>query len=294
MVDERVSDEGKEALAAHGLWKSYRRGSWALAGVDLSVGQGAFTALVGPNAAGKSTLMRTWVGFERPSRGSVSVDDADPWRDRRRALRQIAYVPQSPTLYDALSVAEHLEMAGILRPGFDASLAMDRLASLKIPLTSRGRQLSGGQAAQVSLALALGTRAQILILDEPLASLDPLARREFLHIVRAEVAAGRTAVLSSHVVSDVEEACNHIVLLGVGRVLLDATIIDAKNAHSVWSGDPNQGVVGTFAGPSGESLHLVKLSPDGRASGGRPATLEEIVLGYLAGHRASEPTETAP
>jgi ABC-2 type transport system ATP-binding protein len=140
-------------------------------------------------------------------------------------------------------------------------------------------ELSGGEQAQVGLALALGTRAPLLILDEPLANLDPLARRQFLTALLVDVRSrGATAVLSSHVVTDVEQACDSIVVLARGRKVLHAPIADAKREFSTVDeaalGDRE--VVGRFPGPSGEALALV------RAGDGRPATLEEIVLGHLS------------
>lgn len=277
------------ALVAHDLAKRYRRGIWALTGIDLDIPPGGITALVGPNAAGKSTLIRTWVGFERPTRGSVRVAGVDPWRDRAAALRHIGYVPQSPALYDGLSVADHLDLAVLLRPGFDRNSARARLDQLGIPGDASARSLSGGQQAQVALALALGTRAEVLLLDEPLASLDPLARREFLHVVTDAVRAdGVTALLSSHIVTDVEQACDQLIVLGVGRVVLQASVADALASHRIAAADAAVGeVVGTFAGPTGERLALQR---DGT---GRAATLEEIVLGYLASARPPAATERA-
>ena len=268
-------------LEARGLAKRYRRGVWALAGIDLEIPAGGITALVGPNAAGKSTLIKTWVGFERPTRGSVRVAGVDPWRNRAAALEHIGYVPQSPTLYDGLSVEDHLDLAALLRPSFDRISARERLDQLGIPRDASARTLSGGQQAQVALALALGTRARVLLLDEPLASLDPLARREFLHVVTDAVRGeGATALLSSHIVTDVEQACDQLVVLGVGRVLLQASVADARASHRIVAADAALGeVIGTFAGPAGDRLSLQ------RDGDGRPATLEEIVLGYLASAR---------
>jgi ABC-2 type transport system ATP-binding protein len=268
-------------LEARELAKRYRRGVWALGGIDLAVPAGGITALVGPNAAGKSTLIKTWVGFERPTRGSVTVAGIDPWRNRSAALAHLGYVPQSPSLYDALSVDDHLAMAVQLRPGFDRTYAATRLEQLAIPLSARARQLSGGQQAQVALALALGTRAEILLLDEPLASLDPLARREFLHILTDAVRSeGATALLSSHIVTDVEQACDHLIVLGVGRVLLHASIPDALASHAI-SLTPRSDAVASFAEADGSLVTLVRGSAD------RPATLEEVVLGYLVSGRAT-------
>jgi ABC-2 type transport system ATP-binding protein len=266
-------------LSTRGLAKHYWRGAWALTGIDLDIPAGGITALVGPNAAGKSTLIKTWVGFERPTRGSVSVMGVDPWRDRSGALASLGYVPQSPSLYDGLSVADHLDLAGQLRPGFDRASAQRRLEELGIPAGQGARSLSGGQQAQVALALALGTRAPILLLDEPLASLDPLARREFLHVVTDAVRSdGSTALLSSHIVTDVEQACDRLIVLGVGRILLHETVAAALAAHRISAGTV-PGAVATFLGPDGAPLSLL------RDGGERPASLEEIVLGYLASSR---------
>jgi ABC-2 type transport system ATP-binding protein len=273
--------QGQPVLEARELAKRYRRGVWALGGINLALPAGGITALVGPNAAGKSTLIKTWVGFERPTRGSVTVAGIDPWKDRSSALAHLGYVPQSPSLYDALSVADHLAMAVQLRPGFDRAYAAGRLGQLSIPLSAPARQLSGGQQAQVALALALGTRAEILLLDEPLASLDPLARREFLHILTDAVRSdGATALLSSHIVTDVEQACDNLIVLGVGRVLLHASIADALATHAL-SLTPRSDAVASFAEADGSMLTLVRGEAD------RPATLEEVVLGYLASGRAT-------
>jgi ABC-2 type transport system ATP-binding protein len=268
-------------LEARGLTKRYRRGVLALAGIDLELPAGGITALVGPNAAGKSTLIKTWVGFEKPTRGSVLVMGIDPWRDRSRSLAKVGYVPQSPALYDGLSVDDHLDLAVQLRPGFDRAYAQQRLAQLDIPAGRGARSLSGGQQAQVALALALGTRAPILLLDEPLASLDPLARREFLHLVTDAVRGdGATALLSSHIVTDIEQACDRLIVLGVGRVLLHDTVAAALAQHTIaLTNRPD--AVGSFAAADGSRISLV------RGDGDRPATLEEVVLGYLASGRSS-------
>jgi ABC-2 type transport system ATP-binding protein len=268
-------------LEARGLAKRYRRGVWALGGIDLAIPTGGITALVGPNAAGKSTLIKTWVGFERPTRGWVQVAGIDPWKARSAALAQLGYVPQSPVLYDGLTVEDHLDLARQLRPGFDRDYARARLAQLDIPADRGGRDLSGGQQAQVALALALGTRAPILLLDEPLASLDPLARREFLHVLTDAVRTdGATALLSSHIVTDVEQACDRLVVLGVGNVLLHDSVSTALADHGIVIGR-SEGAVSTFPGPDGAPISLV------RGPGERPATLDEVVLGYLASGRVT-------
>jgi len=280
------------AFEARGLGKRYGRRRWALVDVDLEVPEGSVTALVGPNGAGKSTLIKAGIGFERPTTGRVFVAGVDAQRDRGGAIRNVGYVPQSPSLYRELRVDEHVDLAATLRPGFDRTFARRRLEDLAIPLDARADELSGGQQAQVGLALALGTRAPVLLLDEPLASLDPLARREFLHVlVDAVRADGSTALLSSHVITDIEQACDRLLVLGGGRKLLDLAISHALEEHRVVEDkavvDAGHEVVGWFPGPLGERLGLVRVEGNARngAAGTRHATLEELVLGHLAAGR---------
>ncbi len=287
MVREDEVIEPQPVLEARGLTKRYGR-TWALRDLDLTIAGAGVTGLVGPNAAGKSTLMRMWMGFERPTEGIALVNGLDARRNRRQVLRNVAYVPQAAALYDALTVDEHLILAGRLRPGFDRGLAQRRLDQLRIPTRSPARRLSGGQQAQVVLSIAIGTRARVLLLDEPLAHLDPLARGEFLAIVIEAADEGRTVLLSSHNVSDVERACSSIVVLGIGRVLLDSAIEAALKSHAVVSrGAIAPDTVGPLDGRGDGQLTLIRSAP----TGSRPATLEEIVLGYLASARDSEPVQ---
>ncbi len=284
-------------LEAHGFGKRYRRRTWALRGVDLTVPDGSITALVGPNGSGKSTLIRAWIGFERATEGRLLTGGVDPQHDRGGAVARVGYVPQSPSLYRDLTVAQHITLAGTLRDGFDEAMAARYVERLSIPLGARAGELSGGEQAQVGLALALATRAPILLLDEPLASLDPLARREFLHLmVEAVRAAGATALLSSHVITDIEQACDRLIVLGKGHTLLDLPIAEAIAHHRIVDGAaadaaqvaPADALIGTFPAPSGEPLSLVRvpaLLPVGTEPIGREATLEEIVIGHLAAGR---------
>lgn len=275
-------------LETAGLGKRYGLRRWALRDLDLSVEEGSITALVGPNGSGKSTLLKAWVGFERPTTGSLRIHGIDPVRNRAAAIALTGYVPQAPSLYRELNVADHLAFAASHRPGFDRRLALRHLDDLSIPLDSRADQLSGGQQAQVGLALALGTRAPVLLLDEPLASLDPLARREFLQVLGAAVRdAGATALLSSHVITDIEQACDRLIVLGGGRSLLAVSIAEAIAGHGVIAAaDPHPSggeVVGSFPSTEGRQVTLV------RGPSGRRATLEEVVIGHLAAGRAARP-----
>jgi ABC-2 type transport system ATP-binding protein len=292
---------GELLVEAHGVSYAYSS-TFVVEDVDLTVRRGEFVALVGPNGSGKSTLIRGWIGFEPPTEGRLSIAGIDPQRQRKAAVMRSGYVPQQPALYRELTIAEHIELAITFRVGFDADLARTYVERLGIPLAAQANQLSGGEQAQVGLALALGTRARILLLDEPLASLDPLARREFLNVlVTAVRGEGHTALLSSHVITDIEQACDRLVVLGRGRTLLDLSVDDALAHHRVveaasWKpGRP--GTVGTFPTTTDERLTLVRVGPNGEgpvADGaigqttgllGRSATLEEVVIGHLAAGR---------
>ncbi|MBI3751720.1 MAG: ABC transporter ATP-binding protein [Chloroflexi bacterium] len=276
-------------VVADQLAKRYGRAE-ALRAISVEIEGGGVTALVGPNGAGKSTLLKLCVGFERPTAGRVTVAGADPTRDRAAAIRAIGYVPQSPTLYRELTLAEHLQLAAGLRPGFDLAHASGRLDDLGIPESSKPGELSGGQAAQVWLAIALGTRAPLLLLDEPLANLDPLARREFLQVVAdAAKANGVTVLLSSHVISDVEPIADRLLLLADGRVLAHDTIEATRAAHRTLrrgadgAERPTTGaLVSVFPERDGRLVELRRVEP---GTPGEPSTLEEIVLGYLASVR---------
>ena len=275
------------SLSTQGLYKRYRRrGRWILRDINLEIKSEALTALVGPNGAGKSTLIRCWMGFERPSTGRAFVRGMDPWRERDAALALIGYVPQGSTFYQALTVEEHLQLALSLRRSFDPALVRRRLTSLGISLRQRAVELSGGQQAQVGLAMALGTRAPLLILDEPLASLDPLARREFMQVLRDAVRSeGTTAVLSSHVVSDVEQSCDRVVILSDGQIRLDLDVSEVLASHRVVleSETITDGtVIATFPSNAGLPLRLVYGGP---FEVGLRAPLEDVVMGYLAADR---------
>jgi ABC-2 type transport system ATP-binding protein len=280
------------ALEAHGYGKRYRRRTWALRRVEMAVPEGTITALVGPNGSGKSTLIRSWIGFERPTEGSLVTGGVDPARHPKAAVARVGYVPQSPSLYSSLSVADHIRLAGSLRSGFDGRLAAGYVERLSIPLTAMAGELSGGEQAQVGLALALGTQARILLLDEPLASLDPLARREFLHVlVDAVRSGGHTALLSSHVITDIEQACDRLVVLGRGHTLLDVSIAEALAHHRILEGErepaaAHEQAVGSFPSPEGRRLTLIRVpAVEPLPTEGRPATLEEVVIGHLAAGR---------
>lgn len=277
-----MSEPVIETLA---LTKRYRRGrSPALDRIDLTIPASSFVAFVGPNGAGKSTLIRCCLGFETPTEGSVEVMGIDPQRDRTAALLKVGYVGQAPGLYRDLSVTDHFALAASLRPGFDLVGAGRRMDALGIAGSSRAGHLSGGQQAQVALALALGTRAPVLLLDEPLASLDPLARRDFLTMVADSVRQdGTTALLASHIVGDLDGVCDRLIVLAPARIMLDEEIETARRHHAIVPrSEAVEGqIIGTFGDQRGV-LHSLIRSAEPVAI---PASLDDIVLGYISAAR---------
>jgi ABC-2 type transport system ATP-binding protein len=224
------------AFETHDLGRRYGS-QWALRDCTLEIPQGSVTALVGPNGAGKTTLLRLAVGLTRPSAGSVRVFGLDPLEDAADALPRVGFLAQEHPLYGGFSVGEMLRVGRKLNPGWDDEAAHARIAELDLPLRKKVRSLSGGQRAQVALTLALAKRPELLLLDEPVASLDPLARRDFLQYVLEAVAGrGLTVVLSSHIVADLERVCDHLVILAHGRTQLSGSIDEIVASHRLLTG----------------------------------------------------------
>jgi ABC-2 type transport system ATP-binding protein len=176
--------------------------------------------LVGANGAGKTTLLRLLAGLSRPTTGRAEVVGQVP-RDNVEFLREIGYLAQDVPLYRRWSVEDHLRMGAHLNPHWDDAAGRERLRALRIPLEQRVGTLSGGQRAQVALALALAKHPRVLMLDEPVAALDPLARRGFLSTLSEAVADGDlTVILSSHLVADLERVCDHVIVLSEAQTML--------------------------------------------------------------------------
>jgi ABC-2 type transport system ATP-binding protein len=217
-----------------GVGKRYRR-NWALRGCSVSVPAGRVVALVGPNGAGKTTLLHIMVGLLAAEEGNVTVLGHPA--GTRETLPRIAFLAQDKPLYDWFSVADMLRFGAHMNPRWDAPLATTRLASLEIPMDRKVGRLSGGQRAQVALTVALAKRPDLLVLDEPLANLDPLARHDVMRGLMAAVAeSGMTVVLSSHVVSDLEDTCDWLVVLNRGRVQVSGDIEDLLASHRLLTG----------------------------------------------------------
>jgi ABC-2 type transport system ATP-binding protein len=240
-------------IEARGLGKQYRR-RWALIDCTLSIPAGHVVGLVGPNGAGKTTLLHLATGLLAPTTGTIEVAGGRP-ADSAAQLARVGFVAQDTPTYAALSVADHLRLGAHLNPGWDARLAADRINKLGLDPATKAGRLSGGQRAQLALTLALAKRPELLILDEPVASLDPLARRDFLQDLTGAVAEHHmSVVLSSHLVSDLERASDYLVVLTAGQVQL-----------------------------AGEISELLATY---RQQAGMQADLEDLVLAYM-----SQPTD---
>ena len=217
-------------IEASGLGKRYGR-TWALRECTLEIPAGRVAALVGPNGAGKSTLLNLVVGLSSPSAGEVTVLGGRP-AGSMAALDGIAFVAQDTPLYKTLSVADMIYITRSLNRRFDQPFARARLDELGIPLKRRAGRLSGGQQAQLALTLALARRPRLLVLDEPVAMLDPVARHDFMATVRAAASAdGVSVLLSSHVLIELERVANYLILLSRGRVRLAGAVNDLLAAH---------------------------------------------------------------
>jgi ABC-2 type transport system ATP-binding protein len=224
-------------LAASGLGKRYRR-RWALSGCTLEIPAGRVVGLVGPNGAGKTTLLHLAAGLIAPTTGTVEVLGGRPGEDPVQ-LGRVGFVAQDTPVYSGLSVAAHLRMGGQVNPRWDGGAARRRIEQLGIDPRQRAGRLSGGQRAQVALTLAVAKRPELLILDEPVASLDPLARREFLRSVAGTVPGhGPSVVLSSHLVADLELICDYLVVLVASRVRLAGDIAELLAARRRVGGQP--------------------------------------------------------
>jgi ABC-2 type transport system ATP-binding protein len=275
-------------LTTTGLGKRYRR-NIALKDCSVSVPAGRVVALVGPNGAGKTTLLHMIVGLLSPDEGNVTVLGKPA--GTKETMAGVAFLAQDKPLYEGFSVADMLRFGAHMNVRWDNELAVRRLGELGIPLDRKVGRMSGGQQAQVALTVALAKRPDLLVLDEPLANLDPLARHEVMRGLMTAVAeSGMTVVLSSHIVSDLEDTCDWLVVLNQGRVQVSGAIEDLLAAHRLLTG-PAELADGVAA-----RLSVVDDTRTGRQATmvvradsptldprwtSRGVTLEELVLAYL-------------
>jgi ABC-2 type transport system ATP-binding protein len=284
-----LQDAGAPAIQTRGLAKRYRKRT-ALTDCTITVGQGRISALIGPNGAGKTTLLRLLAGLAKPSSGDVAVLGGTPRQDPA-FLADIGFVAQEIPLYRRLSAKDHIAIGAHLNPRWDGASVRERLTSLDIPLDQKLGTLSGGQRAQVALSLALAKRPRLMLLDEPVAALDPLARRQFLATLADAVAAGGlTVVLSSHLVADIERVCDHIILLAASRVQLCGDIDTVLAEHRVLVGPRKDTTAIERTHAIVQATHTARQSTllirgdDPIADPAWEAAdvgLEELVLGYM-------------
>lgn len=279
------------ALETINLSKRYGQ-TWALQNCSVKVPLGRVAALVGPNGAGKTTLLHLAVGLLRPTAGSVQVFGYAPFERPTEALPRLGFVAQNHPLYLSFTIEGLLTLGRKLNPRWDDHMARARMQKLGIPLNRRAGQLSGGQQAQVALVLALAKRPDLLLLDEPLASLDPLARREFLNTLMDAVASTNLSVLlSSHIIGDLERICNYLIILSASHVQLEGNIQEILQSHTQLIGQKKDEAAVASAHTVLEAIHteqkttlLVRKNNSNFDAAWKvqEASLEDIVLAYLS------------
>jgi len=297
-------------IEASGLGKRYGS-TQALRECSLAIPEGHVAALVGPNGAGKSTLLNLAVGLSAPSEGDLTVLGGRP-PGSSAALDGIAFVAQDAPLYKNLSAGDMLHLTRNLNRHFDQGYAESRLAELGIPLKRKAGRLSGGQQAQLALTLALARHPRLLMLDEPVAMLDPIARHDFMaRVLTAAADDGVSVLLSSHVLSELERVADYLIVLSQGRVQMAGQIDNLLAGHRMLIGPAaeaaayaEQPVVHARYGTAQAHL-LVRATGDDPVPRGwesHPVGLEELTLAYLrepgaavlpgpARDRSAEPAE---
>ena len=290
------------ALDASGLGKRYRQ-RWALSDCTLQIPEGRVAGLVGPNGAGKTTLLHLAVGLLAPTTGTITVLGGEPASGPGQ-LAKVGFVAQDTPVYAGLSVADHLRLGAHLNPAWDAAYAERRIGRIGLDPAQRAGKLSGGQRAQLALTLAIAKRPRLLILDEPVASLDPLARREFLQDLMEAVAEQEiSVVLSSHLVADLERVCDYLVVLAASRVQVAGDVDALIASHHRLIGPrrdpaslPSDQEVIQASHTDRQSTLIVQtrhpvLDPTWTVE---QLSMEDLVLAYMSqaanGHRSARPT----
>jgi ABC-2 type transport system ATP-binding protein len=277
-------------VRAERLSKQYGRRE-ALSDCTLSVPPGRVVGLVGPNGAGKTTLLHIAVGLLEPTAGRIEVLGGHPASGPAQ-LAKVGFVAQDAPTYAGLSVADHLRFGAHMNPGWDQQLADDRMRKVGLDPSQKAGRLSGGQRAQLALTLAIAKRPELLILDEPVSSLDPLARREFMQGLMAHVADhGAGVILSSHLVSDLERVCDYLIVLVASRVRIAGEVDDLLASHYRLTGarhDPADLPSGTTviedSHTDRQSTLIVRSTTpiDDPSFTVEQLTLEDLVLAYMS------------
>lgn len=292
----------KPIIETRGLGKRYGR-HWALSDCTLSLPAGRVVGLVGPNGAGKTTLLHLSVGLLAPTTGAIEVLGAHPAAGPEQ-LARIGFVAQETPLYSSLSVDDHLHFGSWLNPRWNDEVARRRIDQLGIPLGQKAGRLSGGQRAQLALTLAIAKCPELLVLDEPVASLDPLARREFLQTLMEVVADQQLSIVfSSHLLSDLERTCDYLVVLVSSRVRLTGEVDELLASHRRLTGPRRD----SSTLPAG--LHVIEASHTERQSTflvrsdepiydpawtAEDVSLEDLVLAYMKAAPEAAPPVRAP
>ncbi len=265
---------------------------------------------MGPNGAGKTTLLEMVIGLLKPTEGQIEVFGHTAHGNTAETLARVGYVAQNHPLYPDFSVADMFHLGQAMNPSWDMGMARARMEALDIPLKRKVKTLSGGQKAQVALAMALAKRAPLLVLDEPVASLDPVARLEFMREVMAQVAdGGLTVIIASHVVSELERFCDWLVVLTHGHVQLAGPVDDLLEGHQLLTvprATPDAGLPGTPIHRADSDRHssvLLRTSPATLAAQAYPdwqtetVGFEQLVMAYLQrpakGANSSNPAQGA-
>jgi ABC-2 type transport system ATP-binding protein len=287
------------ALRARGLTKRYGRHT-ALSDCTLDIPSGRVVGLVGPNGAGKTTLLQLAVGMLTPNEGSIEVLGGRPASGTAQ-LAKIGYVAQDTPTYANLTVAEHLKLGAHLNPHWDDAVAQRRVDRLGLDRKRPSGKLSGGQRAQLALTLAVAKRPELLVLDEPVASLDPLARREFLQSLMEFTAdTGASVILSSHLVADLERVCDYLIVLAESRVLVAGDVDDLLATHPRLVGlrrDPEvlpAGATVIHSSHTDRQSTLIVRSDgpiDDSVWDSERLDLEDLVLAYMAKAAAPAPRQ---
>jgi len=276
-------------IQTRGLSKRYRKVT-ALSDATITVPEGRVSALIGPNGAGKTTLLRLLVGLARPTSGDVAVLGSRPSQSPA-FLADIGFLAQEIPLYRRFTAKDHIGIGAHLNSRWDGGSVVRRLESLGIPLGQKVGTLSGGQRAQLALSLTLAKRPRLLLLDEPVAALDPLARRQFLaHLAEAVADDGLTVVLSSHLIADMERVCDHLILLAASQVQLCGDIDTLLAEHEILVGPRKDTAAIERDHTVVQAVHTVRQTTLLIRRGG-PVTdpafeaadvgLEELVLAYM-------------
>lgn len=293
------------AVEAVGLGKKYGRiGKWAVRDCTFRLPQGRICALVGPNGAGKSTLLGQLAGLVRPTEGELRVMG----KAAGTAREHIAFLAQEKPLYPHFSVEDTLRMGQELNPArWDAARARRIVDDGSLDLSTKVRELSGGQRTRVALALCLGKQPDLLLLDEPMADLDPLARHQLMGNLLAEAGeSGTTVVISSHILAELEGSCDYLLLMENGRVRLGGESDELLSAHALLSGPVAElGPDTTVVESKVTGRHMTALvRREGMATGDWEViepTLEELLLAHMRSPDApslltpsAEPRDLAP